>query len=216
MLSRLLILLLWVAGANAATFVLGKDIKTNISNRDYNRIAFAKDKINQAFFKSSDFMVKLDEVNGQLFILPKDSKSKYPLSLTVTSLDGHTQQFFLTPKDIQGQTILLEEPPKPVSKNNDAKLQELMDKLIKDRVKLTKQATAVPVVQDFKLKRLGMVKFSDDIQGHMLTLQNISQETKEIEACSLWRDTSLALAIAKPVLEPSDSTKVFMLTKGDF
>ncbi len=195
----------------------GSNIRASISNRDFNRISFKGDKINQAFFKASDFLIQLDEINGQLFVLPRNKESKHPLSITVTSVGRLTQHFFFTSKDIGSQTIVLKAPSKPVIvQKNEENIQELMDALIKDTVKLESKTVKVAAGKDWKLKRREFVNFGNGYQGHILTLMNISKKHKKATTDILWRKNTHALSIAESNLRSLGVTRVYMITKGEF
>lgn len=215
---KFILMMALVQSVYSADFVVdGSNISMSISSRDYNRIAFKDDQINQAFYKKTDFLIKLDEVNGQLFILPRNKESKYPLSLTITSVGRLTQHFFFKPANIGSQTIMLKAPKKlDVVEKHDVQLEKYIDKLANKSVKLKRLALSVDVNKGWKLKRLGIHKFEGGYQGHVLTLKNISNESRKVRTKMLWRDSSCAMNIVNQDLEPGDVTSVYMVTKGDF
>lgn len=195
----------------------GSNIRASISNRDFNRISFKGDKINQAFFKSSEFLTQMDEINGQLFVLPRNKKAKHPLSMTVTSAGGLTQHFFFTPKDIGSQTVILKAPSKPVIvQKEDNNIEELINLLIKDTVKLESKAIKVSVGKGWKLRRREFVDFGNGYQGHVLTLMNVGKKQQKASVDLLWRSNTQALSIVENELRPRGVTKVYMITKGEF
>ena len=195
----------------------GSNIRASISNRDYNRISFKDGKINQAFFKASEFIIQIDEINGQLFVLPRNKKSAHALSMTVTSTSGLTQQFFLTPKNISAQTLVLRAPSKPVIVQSvGEELNDLMNSLIKDKVKLKNKTKKIKTDKDWELKSIGVVDFENGYKGHVLKLRNVSKEHKKATTDILWRKNTRALSIAEKDLRPRGVTKVYMITEGEF
>ena len=205
--------------AHGTTFTVdGSNIRSAISDRDFNRISFKNDKVNQAFFKASEFLIQMDDVNGQLFVLPRNKKHDHPLSLTVTSASGLTQHFFFTPKNIGSQTIILRAPGKPVIvQEDDEKLAELMDLLIKEDVKFTEKPKSISVKKGFDFTRLSFHKFDDgERYGHLFKLMNVGDKPVAVNAKMLWRDNTQALSIVDKELRPLGVTKVYMITKGDF
>ena len=215
--SMLIVVVGWSHAACFAAYfeIKNNDIRTTISNRDFNRISIENDQINQAFFKASDFLIKLDEPNGQLFFIPRNNTSEYPLSLTVTSAKKTTQHFFFTPKNIGSKTIILKKPIKPLVVQKEGvgeDVKKLMEQLINGRVAASQAAKSIAVKRGWKLKRVRVVSHPLGIKGYVLTLKNISKTKQNVTADMLWKDCTLAISISKHSLARNEEAKIFMVT----
>ena len=191
-------------------------IKTSISNRDFNRISIKDDKINQVFYKHSEFLIKLDEPNGQLFFMPRNKSSKYPLSLTVTSSKKVTQHLFFLVKNIGSQAIILKKPAKSIivqKQSLEEGAKKLINQLISQEIKLDKKVKKILVKKGWKLKQLGQVKLGSRITGKVLVMKNVSKSTQNLTSQMLWKCNTQALSIDKQTLKPGQSTKVYIVTK---
>lgn len=82
-------------------------VKATVSPDEMNRISVEGDRITQIFGIEDKFETELDEVNGQVFIKPL-TLGKDPLSLTVITEGGVTQDLILTPKKGPSEVILLQ------------------------------------------------------------------------------------------------------------
>lgn len=82
-------------------------VKATISQNEMNRISVEGDRIMQIFGVEDKFETELDEVNGQVFIRPL-TLGKEPLSLTIVTENGITQDLILTPKKGLSEVVLLQ------------------------------------------------------------------------------------------------------------
>tara|TARA_R110002050_G_scaffold249861_1_gene387717 strand:- start:14630 stop:15352 length:723 start_codon:yes stop_codon:yes gene_type:complete len=82
-------------------------VKATISKDEMNRISVEGDRITQLFGIEDKFETELDEVNGQVFIKPL-TIGKDPLSITIVTEEGITQDLILTPKKGPSEVILLQ------------------------------------------------------------------------------------------------------------
>ena len=82
-------------------------VKATVSADEMNRISVESDRITQIFGIEDKFETELDEVNGQIFIKPL-TLGKAPLSLTIVTEGGMTQDLILTPQKGPSEGILLQ------------------------------------------------------------------------------------------------------------
>src|SRR3990167_2070698 len=77
-----------------------------VSNRQMNRIAVKGDRIQQVFGADEHFHMETDEHGGQIFLKFLSNQMLEPLSLTIVTEAGLTQDLTLMPDDMEAQTIL--------------------------------------------------------------------------------------------------------------
>ena len=76
-----------------------------ISQHQLNRIAVRGDRIHQVFGVDENLHVETDEQGGQIFIKCAHPHA-HPVSLTIITEGGLTQDLTLTPEDVEAQTVL--------------------------------------------------------------------------------------------------------------
>src|SRR3989338_8340081 len=93
-------------------------IEVPISKEDLTRITVQEDRIRNVFGVTGEYVLETDEDQGQVFIrLPNSSEiSLKPISLTLTTEKGRTQDLRLIPKDQAAEALIL----KPLEENQKA------------------------------------------------------------------------------------------------
>ena len=118
---NVLTLLFLGSAAHAAIEVPLNDkhvIEVSISREDLTRIAVQDDRIRNVFGVAGEYVLEADEEQGQVFIRPRNPEIPVftgtgvkpgfkPISLTVTTEGGHTQDLRLIPKDQPPEAIIL-------------------------------------------------------------------------------------------------------------
>jgi hypothetical protein len=89
-----------------------KVIETHISQDGLTRIKVQDDRILHVFGSAGEYILEVDENQGQIFIRPTlldeiGSKASKPISLTLTTEEGHTQDLRLIPKDQASEALIL-------------------------------------------------------------------------------------------------------------
>lgn len=92
-----------------------KRIKAYISNDSMNRIAVANDRITQVFGDSEAYETQTEENTGQVFIKPTTENANKPLSITLITESGMTQDMTLEPSTREAATIILKNTAAPSS-----------------------------------------------------------------------------------------------------
>ena len=85
-------------------------IEVPISQEGLTRIKVQEDRILHVFGNAGEYVLETDENQGQIFIRPKASEegtSIKPISLTLTTEAGHTQDLRLIPKHQAPEAIIL-------------------------------------------------------------------------------------------------------------
>lgn len=89
-------------------------IEASISSQDLTRIAVKEDRILNVFGSSDEYVLEADEDQGQVFIRPLIFHK--PISLTLTTEAGHTQDLRLVPKDQAPEALILKTDEKDKQK----------------------------------------------------------------------------------------------------
>ena len=111
---------LWMSSSAHAAIIRSLNehivIEAPISQKALTRIAVKNDRIRDVFGVSGEYVLEADEGQGQVFIRP--TTGTQPISLTLTTEKGHTQDLRLLPKDQPPQALLLEERSEEQSVTN--------------------------------------------------------------------------------------------------
>lgn len=95
--------------AASQTLVMNPDkrLKAVISCDSMNRLAVANDRITQIFGDNDAYEVQTEESTGQLFLKPTAENGKKPLSITLITENGLTQDMTLQPEEREATTVIL-------------------------------------------------------------------------------------------------------------
>lgn len=83
-----------------------KRLKATISHDAMNRLAVVNDRITQVFGDQDAYEVQSEETTGQIFLKPSLDNGKKPLSVTLITESGMTQDLLLQPSEQAATTIL--------------------------------------------------------------------------------------------------------------
>lgn len=95
--------------AASQTIVMDPDkrLKAVISCDSMNRLAVSGDRITQIFGDNDAYEVQTEESTGQLFLKPSAENGKKPLSVTLITENGLTQDMTLQPEEREATTVIL-------------------------------------------------------------------------------------------------------------
>ena len=95
--------------AASQTLVMNPDkrLKAVISCDSMNRLTVANDRITQIFGDNEAYEVQTEESTGQLFLKPTAENGKKPLSVTLITENGLTQDMTLKPEEREATTVIL-------------------------------------------------------------------------------------------------------------
>ena len=116
----LLSLIVWSNSAFATqvlTLTENKRLEANIAMNVMNRLSVTQDRIINVFGDEGTFVTETDDHTGQIFIKPTPENANTPLSITLITEKGLTQDLTLNPVEAKAATIIL----KP-SKSNQCSL----------------------------------------------------------------------------------------------
>lgn len=95
--------------AYSETFKLSDNpIKTRISSKQLNRISVKNDRIESVIGIEEAFQFEKNEKTGDGYIRPTEANGKEPISISITTVSGRTQELLLKVDDGEANTITLE------------------------------------------------------------------------------------------------------------
>ena len=86
-----------------------KVIEVPISNTGLTRITVKDDRIADVFGVAGEYVMEADEAHGQVFIRPLEPALN-PISITLTTMGGYTQDLRLLPKNQVPEALILQKP----------------------------------------------------------------------------------------------------------
>lgn len=107
-----------------------KRLTATISSTSMNRIAITNDRISQVFGDEGTFVTQSDDSTGQIFIKPSTENGTKPLSLTLITENGVTQDLTLEPKEKPASTIILKGLSKDGSMGGTPRSEVTLDKTL--------------------------------------------------------------------------------------
>lgn len=107
-------LLLGTAAQAALIYPLSdlKVIEAPVSQTGLTRITVKGDRISNVFGVAGEYVMEPDETQGQVFIRPLEPALN-PISLTLTTEGGHTQDLRLVPKNQSPEALILKAEQNP-------------------------------------------------------------------------------------------------------
>lgn len=154
-----------------------KVIEVPISREGLTRIKVQEDRILHVFGNAGEYVLETDEDQGQIFVRPipsleGDVNSK-PISLTITTEAGHTQDLRLSPKNQAPEAIILK-----------------TDNVLKQEIEKEKRASA-PLFQEevegliLALQGGGIPLGYKEMPIGLTTLQGPYQRVRELQGQTL-------------------------------
>lgn len=168
-------------------------LAAKISFYDLNRIEVRGDRISSVFGNSGAFTVDQDTQKGHLYIKPTGSRQ--PLSITITTENGLTQDLILIPFDIPGETLIL----KGVSS--------------RDLIQFIQQMATLSEKEKF----LNHKRIKYDLQGEILTFKNDTSRPLSLQEKQFATKGTLAVGLEKQVVQPQETIFIYRVReKNDF
>ena len=216
------------SNSHVLTITENKRLEASIALDAMNRLAVVNDRIVNIFGDEGTFVVQTDEHTGQVFIKPTAENGDKPLSITLITENGVTQDLTLNPTKLKATTLILK-PSQQVKQYNSpaegllpgftARNQTLQDQWIQ----IMKQAVLgeLAVVETRMLPRARKVtgfnlSYDKCYQTGSLfvqvwTIKNITKAPQELQEQSFFKNGDLALSLAKRLLQPNEKTFVYVL-----
>jgi type-F conjugative transfer system secretin TraK len=227
-----------VAAATSTVLILSADkrLKAAIAQDSMNRIAVANDRITQVFGDEECYVVQSEEHTGQLFLKPTAENGDKPLSITLITESGLTQDLMLTPTQQGATTLILKTVPtasrRPLERREEnssfkhdiswkgqeaISLQEQWVQAMK--LMVMGQALAGEGEGGSRLKPPGFEVIwkqtytFNAFKGYLYEVQNTTDTPIELQEKTFYQAGDLALSFAKRVLEAQEKTSLYVLSR---
>jgi len=207
----------------AQVMTLSSDTRltAKVSQQDMSRIGVEGDRIAQVFGGSGSISIETDNTQGQIFVKPV-SNSLHPISLTLITESGFTQDLLLLPLDIPAETIVLkatkkmQNQPSPI---NSSVLQSDIKDLVKAMVEGKEisgyekkpASQKIQVWKDVQLTKRLQYRGAQ-FQGFVLELKNLSGSLLFLHEKNFFFEKGIvAVGLNCFELQPEETTLVWVV-----
>lgn len=214
-------------------------LQVPISQEALTRIKVQEDRILNVFGNAGEYVLETDENQGQVFIRPKLSEEEAnikPISLTLTTEGGHTQDLRLVPKHQAPEAIILksdnalkqeiEKDPFNGKKFSSASIfreevEGLMQALQEGRIPLGYKEIPINLTTlNEPYQRVREIQ-GEKLRGLTYHTQNKTQniqalsESEVVKALPFKRHTIVAILIIKKTLNPKEGTDIHVVLRAN-
>lgn len=194
-------------------------LKVAFSNRDTNRISIDNSRVAQVFGVEDLLAIQFDEENGQCFVKAKVTPP-HPVTLTLITEEGETQDLELTFVDKPSETVILHSLKKDlqplsdvVGEGEDAvKLQavELIKQLVRHHIPKGFSVVALSSKAEATLHNGSVVNYHQRLTGGGFdvligVVQNPTSQRLRIQAPSIAGERDVALYLSAWEVHPQGS-----------
>jgi type-F conjugative transfer system secretin TraK len=230
----LVLLMPIVACATNQTLLMNESerLEANISQNVMNRIAVTNDRIVNVFGDEGLFATQADEETGQVFIKPTADNGLKPLSITLTTENGLTQDLQLNPVEGNASTIIL----KSLTKITQRSPQELLLPGFSENNVESQTNQWIAIMKQAVLGLLPensghITKSEKHLEGLQLNsrktyqsgsflvqvclIKNVNDFSQELLEKTFYKPGDLAISLEKRVLAPKESGLLYILRHSD-
>jgi type-F conjugative transfer system secretin TraK len=191
-----------------------------VSNRQMNRIAVKGDRIQQIFGADEHFHIETDEHGGQIFLKFLSDQMLEPVSLTIVTEEGLTQDLTLMPDDMDAQTVLFK-PGISVDEGDENRLETREDKI----AALITAMAAGDLLEGYDIKPVAPGEESEttsafkaiktyegeSFKGIVYCLQNDGETVLNLAEQDVAQPRDLALSLSTTTLAPGLSAQLYVV-----
>ncbi len=213
-----------------------KVITVPVSQDGLTRIKVQDDRILHVFGNAGEYVLEVDENQGQIFIRPAlidaiGSKTSKSISLTLTTEEGHTQDLRLVPKDQAPEALILKADntiKQEIEKEKRAsapifreEVEALIQALREERIPLGYKEMPIPLMTLHEPYLLMRELQGETLRGLTYRIQNKTSDRvflSELELDihlrqGLGGHRIIALLIPKKTLNTGEKTDVYVVTR---
>lgn len=192
-----------------------------ISKDTYTRIAVEEDRIQQIFGVEGVFDIESDEEQGQIFLKLVNPHLKKPVSLSIVTEGGLTQDLKLIPQEGDAQSILfkpsLVQKTEPTPKSYKARLLDLITAIggqtsLEGYEQKPLKACDRKVDPSLNLEPLRFYE-GDRYEGRAYKVTNLSLYPLTLSEDRLYRQGDVAISVSQLHLHPQQGTCVIIISK---
>lgn len=191
-----------------------------VSNRQMNRIAVKGDRIQQIFGADEHFHIETDDHGGQIFLKFLSDQMLEPVSLTIVTEEGLTQDLTLMPDDMDAQTVLFK-PGVSVDEGDENRLETREDKI----AALITAMAAGDLLEGYDIKPVTPGEESEttsafkaikayegeSFKGIIYCLQNDGETVLNVTEQDVAQSGDLAVSISSPAVAPGQSAHLYVV-----
>jgi conjugal transfer pilus assembly protein TraK len=201
-----------------------KVIEAHIPKTDLTRITVEEDRILHVFGASGEYILEADEERGQIFIRPSEHHSTKPISLTITTEKGYTQDLRLIPHTKPPEALILKADlhlKEEIAKEKLSKtpihreeIEELITACKENRIPLgyksipldlSTLASFYPLIREIRGEKLRCLTYE---------VENSSRENLHLsEPPFATNPHTIAVLIQKKTLAPQERTEVYVVER---
>ncbi len=198
-----------------------KVIEVPISQTGLTRIAVKGDRIADVFGMSGEYVMEADETQGQVFIRPLEPALN-PISLTVTTEGGHTQDLRLVPKNQAPEALILRAEQSPDAQKAEMsitrnEIEDLLTALSEGRIPMGYKNVALDLPNPHEPYKLIYEVKNDKLRGLTYEVKNLATIPWILAESGLAEKLNLevvAVLMSKKLLKPGESTHVYIAAKS--
>ena len=213
------------ATSNILNITEHKRLSAKIASEYMNRITVVNDRIVNVFGDEGTFVVQTDEHTGQIFIKPTADNGDKPLSITLITENGVTQDLTLMPSPLKASTLILKANVEDNYKGADALIpgfsarnSTLQDKLLQimkqavlgELAVLETRITPSRKIAGFNLHYVKSYQAGSYLVEVWL-IKNNSKNFQELQEKTFFKNGDLALSLQKRLLSPNEKTYLYIL-----
>lgn len=193
-------------------------IETDISREGLTRIAVKGDRIAHVFGLAGEFLLETDEDQGQIFIRPQGLGSERPISLTITTEGGKTQDLRLKPASKNPEALVLTE-----AVNHSHRKEEKRHISREDIIELLKACKEGHIPQGFVIRPVDLKEQTGphiilrEIRNDHLVAQTLEITNSRPEILYLNEEDYggepevIAVSLSKKALKPGEKGEVYVI-----
>ncbi len=212
-------------------------IEVPISQEGLTRIKVQEDRILHVFGNAGEYVLETDENQGQIFIRPQSSEEETtakPISLTITTEAGHTQDLRLIPKHQAADAIILKSDnalKREIEKEKLAsaplfreEIEGLMQALQEERIPLGYKEMPINLTTlNEPYQRVREIQ-GEKLRGLTYHIQNKTQERLVLSESELLKEGLarrslgggvVAILISKKTLNPTEGTDIHVILRAN-
>lgn len=191
-----------------------------VSNRQMNRIAVKGDRIQQIFGADEHFHIETDDHGGQIFLKFLSDQMLEPVSLTIVTESGLTQDLTLMPDDMEAQTVLFK-PGIGFDDAEDNRLESREDKIVElisamaagDRLEGYDIKSIPPRENNEPNPAFKAIKTyeGESFKGIVYCLQNDSETVLKVTEQDVAQPGDLAVSLSITTVAPGQSAQLYVI-----
>ena len=205
-----------------------KRLEVTISSELMNRLTVVNDRIANIFGDEGTFVTQADENTGQIFIKPTVENSNKPLSITIITENGITQDLLLKPEGTEAATVILKgtnnvknasAPMVPQAPNGTMlSVQEQIIQAMKQGVNgaLSEHIEKPQMRSGTKEYRITYVHSykADPFNITVGRVKNLSNTKLQLKEKSFYKSADLALSLSKAEVDPKEQVLLYVLRQN--